>query len=1043
MHKQIMQEQEEFQKFAKQVAMASADDFAIFIPGAEDYLNKRLEANRQRVLGYPRLYRMNQSINLKADPVLPSDPQLTLIQSPMYKNDVHLLSCKKLNAKKGDILCDPVMAPPTLEKERTKSLSQEECQDGVDIVISVAALTTLIDNHQVENYPHQWEIPFTVRTKKQEGKNASSKTVVLEDPFMRHRYYPNDANGMFASKLLKGELKRQGFVIRRKVKQTESAVGYFQDNFCTRTRTVAKEKEMESFAFEDDITSLETLVSGTPLPSRAEKNRKRKSSPEEGEEEAEHLFDEDITSLETFGVSSSPDGSSSDVKQEGERDCSKEGEEGERKITADLDVKTEGDGKNDDDHEGCPKVDLPQVGTSDISDRDDSNTEKWKEDRKKSNDGKAECVLRKLDLLDEQQISPGIGKQITEDGSSENPKDETQNPPGTDRRLTRGMAKKIKMSDREVSDSGSDADMSKVKSPTKVKWQRSSPSSAERRLTRSAAKKDKTVDSERRDKPRTRGSSRSGLSGEEEDVVAIGLNEGRGARRNLYVDKIKEQTQRAKPQMKEEEQEEGKTLTEEKKSEVVVDEEMRGGDQQEVSDRTSESAFENTVEKAKNTETTECTKLDLNNSNNSSDSSDELQIDIAEEESERVKDTVYVGEKLANGRGKESMQPARRMVLRKRNFTSGKVEAEGVGSIPKVGDGSTSVKPLIDNILQLQKKLMAANKVKKTKELEEEKTVVKKEKREKKDEKSETVETRNAATDQQSGNFSFNDILEDQTRLHKKMSSGEESSKLPNRAADDLQERRAGDEKEKADSSLWKIGKLNVCVRGGIDGVYWDGNKKIILPANVETKLEHQPWFGFEQVSIGESSRMWLKAAFFPHSVIVRGRIHCQSSNIMNWEILGMDSIAAGSQFQPAYATKVLHNIFTKLLSLADGSYLLLHHPGDPQAFIYSTAEEETAHRFIIHDLHSKHQQAKLQRTPPEVIPWAPLDPNLVLPGKPMGPVACIFPTPPYFESKEYYKSRRFNPHEGVPSEKKKNKKKKKRNKKSEPHNIEAAGTIK
>lgn len=48
MHKQIMQEQEEFQKFAKQVAMASADDFAIFIPGAEDYLNVSSSSGKSR-----------------------------------------------------------------------------------------------------------------------------------------------------------------------------------------------------------------------------------------------------------------------------------------------------------------------------------------------------------------------------------------------------------------------------------------------------------------------------------------------------------------------------------------------------------------------------------------------------------------------------------------------------------------------------------------------------------------------------------------------------------------------------------------------------------------------------------------------------------------------------------------------------------------------------------------------------------------------------------------------------------------------------------
>lgn len=297
MKKQILQEQEEFQTFAKQVAMASANDYARFIPGAEVYMNKCLEANRQRVLEYPHLYRMNQSISLKTDPVLPSDPQVT-IRNPKYKNDVQLLSCSRLNVRKGTFLCKTLGTSLNPEKEQTKSLSQEDYPEGIDVVISMDALATLVDNHQVENYPHQWEIPFTVKSKQSES-GKSSKTVILEDPFMKHNYHPNDANRLLANRLLKGHLHMEGETVRRKSKKMNMEVDFFQDKFCTRMRVAPKEqKEMEPFTFDGDITSLETLGTSSVLSHVSEGRGQKRNLSLSKEED---IFSGDITSLETLG----------------------------------------------------------------------------------------------------------------------------------------------------------------------------------------------------------------------------------------------------------------------------------------------------------------------------------------------------------------------------------------------------------------------------------------------------------------------------------------------------------------------------------------------------------------------------------------------------------------------------------------------------------------------------------------------------------------------------------------------------------------------
>lgn len=945
--KQLAMEQKEFQTFAQQVAMSSPEDYAVFLPGSVQYMEKCLEDNKTRVLKYPRFYRMNESLSLNADPVLPSDPQLTLSQGPMYQDDIQLLYCNKLGKGSEEVLCRGDQIVPNTEKE-TSRIHQSDWQSDADIVVSIKALETLVDNHHLENHPHQWEIPFTVTTSSQSAEKKdgiTTKLVVLEDPFACHNYYPYEANHLLANTLLKQHVQRSGKTFAETTTPARGGMQYFRKHFCV------KKTDECAARLDGDHTALDKKEISSPVPGgsicdvdqsgdlkdtlKGEKETKEECSETEDPPDKKLSERTDVTS---FAADENNVGLGLDEENV------KSGEVAIRNSLQDVDIMQSSQAKGlDESADDSSK----SKNVSDFIGKDPSfldsgsNLEKLEENRKS--------------FEEEDQVSPG-------------------------RRMTRGMAKQMEHSSESVSK----PEVSE--SPTRAKSEVPSPESVNRRVTRSATKRSQGDEGGPIAKRVTRCTAALTTAVEKEGTVSVKTR----SRKKLNVC-----------------EENDKMLESEEKSQKSGEGDMsdkgvgRGDGESNLDEKlVAGSSTAGEIPKVEKLEVEENAACIIDNSESSDD---ELRIDLKEDSLDEKSSRTNC-EKVAKKTDLSGAQSAPKTRLRKRNVPLTKEGLKGKNVEEKEAAKPSTV-PLLDNILQLQRTYLA-----KKKNNQEVKTDLKKE--------SEPLSSCSLLMD---------NILHDQTTLLTKMGS---ATACPLPSENSMQNKKDGQDKNilkemRANASIWKIGKLKMCVSGSVDGLYWDYNAKRIFPATVWAKMEHQPWLGFEQVSMGEASRLWLRAAVFPQSKVIRGRIHCHSSNIMKWEVLGLNNLVTGSQFQPAYTTKVLHSIFTKLQTLDDGSYLLVHHAGDKQAFIYSTVEEEKAQRFIIYDLHAKHLDAKIHRIPPPVVPWAPLDPSLLLPGS-VNSLPCIFPPSPYLDKKEYYKVRRFSPMAGVPRQKKKKKKKNK-----------------
>lgn len=155
-------------------------------------------------------------------------------------------------------------------------------------------------------------------------------------------------------------------------------------------------------------------------------------------------------------------------------------------------------------------------------------------------------------------------------------------------------------------------------------------------------------------------------------------------------------------------------------------------------------------------------------------------------------------------------------------------------------------------------------------------------------------------------------------------------------------------------------------------------------------KLEYQVGFGHEQTTISDASQMWISSLIRHNCSINRIRINAFSSDVMMEETFSFRQIS--QLYNPASANNFMYNLFKKLQSLKSGSYFLSHTEGE-NASVISQVMPETSHplTFDLKKMYPENIPVHLSK----VIPWVPVDPNLLTQFHEFyGRVPCTFHPP-------------------------------------------------
>ncbi|XP_030849397.1 little elongation complex subunit 2-like [Strongylocentrotus purpuratus] len=297
---QIYQDQQDFNSFAEYIANNQPESYISLPTGAAKYLKDSLKRNLERVESLPRHYAVLQTVTLNPGVPLPSDPTLQRIGSPVFVGKPTELVVPPLEDRKVILKTSGTECENLSEVQEDKT-NQNNCQKlaevyKADIVLSAGSFFTLVNNH-APLYEHQWEIPLEVK------ERPTGKVAFIEEPLMRHLYYPHNASGLYHNLVLKQMLTTGG-----------------NEKYC-KTSDRTEEDVLEGIMLE----KLDTTLPEEP----------------ETEEDVDEFGSMSLTDLETFGSDLRSPTSKAPEKEERTEESKVElGVECEGKETSDV-VKVE------------------------------------------------------------------------------------------------------------------------------------------------------------------------------------------------------------------------------------------------------------------------------------------------------------------------------------------------------------------------------------------------------------------------------------------------------------------------------------------------------------------------------------------------------------------------------------------------------------------------------------------------------------------------------------------------------------------------------
>ncbi|XP_030846239.1 little elongation complex subunit 2 [Strongylocentrotus purpuratus] len=985
---QIYQDQQDFNSFAEYIAKNQPESYISLPTGAVKYLKDSLKRNLERVESLPRHYAVLQTVTLNPGVPLPSDPTLQRIGSPVFVGKPTELVVPPLEDRKV-ILKTLGTEGENLSEVQEDVTNQNNCQKlaevyKADIVVSAGSFFTLVNNH-APLYEHQWEIPLEVK------ERPTGKVAFIEEPLMRHLYYPHDASGLYHNLVLKQMLATGGNEKYCKTSdRTEEDVleGIMHEKLDT---TLPEEPETEEDVDEFgsmSLTDLETFGSDlrSPTSKAPEKEERTEESKVELGVECEGKESSNVVKVESspmvISEQTPADGtdlvdhgkslSGDDVKMEC-LDDTKSSNSGnisldrslssEDTIQASLDSSAQNQNNSGDEKEALilaaaskrkvVKVVVPRRSTS-IDDDTALETDQA-------------CVAQSQELQGVEDTKDKLDITM-EDGDEEN--------------ISTVQESQHKPDVRLMSDSSDDGHNLVIMMESDAG---SSPSST-------------------RDGPSSTGPEITGKSAEEttlqirdkeqEDMVKEEVIVG-GDQRQVDVKPELEDVGKAKvvEHIAKDEQTNRKPDEEVPDGRIATRRSSRIRKQSSSDGNTSAGQVEEVPVKKKRgrprkqpgkEEQSASTEVNKGRKDNDENPVTEHKISpksLACGQVEKGKDYGTVRSLRIRSRkdnsadsGKSFDQNKDGAVVSKRQETTVVSTEDGANSkvamkrkgTPKKGSSARSSTPrkpgnkdqgeknkaesTIDEIMRLQEKMLTRQ-------------------------KSNGQQQHSQGQPQSHG--SQGQPQSHGTQSHEQGHQGSHEAI----GAEETQQAVTGFLPEGVDLeppiegswaySLWKFGRLRLLTQSKCPGTL---QGEVV---SVGEKMEYQSGLGLEMQTASDLTRMWLNLSLNPGSKFLRGRIDSRTSEILSWECLDGSTMGQPQQtFSPGMCMKVLYLILGKLAALSEGRYLLRHRPGDAHICIYQCVDPIAKNVRAPYDLHAAHKASQLMTSLPPTIPWVPLDPS-------------------------------------------------------------------
>ncbi|XP_074659636.1 uncharacterized protein LOC141912291 isoform X2 [Tubulanus polymorphus] len=175
---------------------------------------------------------------------------------------------------------------------------------------------------------------------------------------------------------------------------------------------------------------------------------------------------------------------------------------------------------------------------------------------------------------------------------------------------------------------------------------------------------------------------------------------------------------------------------------------------------------------------------------------------------------------------------------------------------------------------------------------------------------------------------------------------------------------------------LWSFGEHRLIVRCQLHGCLHDSNNTLNVPVYIIPKMEYQPMFGMEVLSVGDVARTWMSSFIRQNCQIIRPRVNAFNHDIMTVEQVDPARIIPPqSNFKPDKYMNVIHHILESVSRLSEGYYLLKHDKGDINCRLLAHSTHEQSRN--TYDFH-KNISTSANKLSEKYVEWLPIDVNFV-----------------------------------------------------------------
>ena len=178
--------------------------------------------------------------------------------------------------------------------------------------------------------------------------------------------------------------------------------------------------------------------------------------------------------------------------------------------------------------------------------------------------------------------------------------------------------------------------------------------------------------------------------------------------------------------------------------------------------------------------------------------------------------------------------------------------------------------------------------------------------------------------------------------------------------------------------TLWTLNlhkPIKILVRSSTDG-YVNTETSSFNSIVLHPKLEYQPQFGCEKLSVKDYAKMWSKSFIRNCCDVFLCRVNVYMNKLISVSKLKHNEILPNDcEFNPNHALNQMRSLFEKFIHLEDSNYLITKEPNDDKLNILKSTQS----RSNAFDLHFYYNGFNIdEKAKPPV--WLPIDPELYLP---------------------------------------------------------------